>query len=223
MTVNCSSPARISGALNVAISSPTGRLRSGPPVPAPLFRLGSGSLGGEPLPDARTPPAQIGEFATLLADLLRQAGADGQQPASWNRGLLLCIAERYREPTACSLAEEGYKVFVAEDTKQAVERMRENQVDVLVLDPEFDLAEQGLAFVLREVNVRRPPERRRLFLVLLSPSVRTMDAHAAFLQNVNLVVNYNDVGEIARLLEIVIREFNGLYKDFNNALHLPAL
>jgi hypothetical protein len=50
--------------------------------------------------------------------------------------------------------------------------------------------------VIREINVLRPPQRRRIFFVLISPSMRTMDAHAAFLSNVNLVVNVADVDEL---------------------------
>jgi hypothetical protein len=41
--------------------------------------------------------------------------------------------------------------------------MRENQLDVVLLDQRFDPVEQGTVFVTREVNVLRPAQRRRLF------------------------------------------------------------
>ena len=66
--------------------------------------------------------------------------------------------------------------------------MRENRLDVVVLDQDFDPIEQGAAFVTREVSVLRPAQRRRLFFMLLSPVLRTMESHAAFLHNVNAVV-----------------------------------
>ena len=47
--------------------------------------------------------------------------------------------------------------------------MRENRLDVVLLDQDFDAAEQGAAFVTREVTILRPAQRRRLFFVLLSP------------------------------------------------------
>jgi len=78
-----------------------------------------------------------------------------------------------------ALAQEGYQVFVAVDTKQAVERMREDHLDVVLLDPQFDQAEQGGAFVVREVNVLRPAQRRRLFFVMLSPSLRNRTVFTA--------------------------------------------
>jgi len=114
-------------------------------------------------------------------------------------------------------------VFVATDTKQAVERMRENQLDVVLLEPQFDAPDQGAAFVVREVNVLRPAQRRRLFFVLLSPSLRTLDAHAAFLNNVNAVLNVKDINEVLRVLDQGLREYNELYKDFNTALSLTAI
>ena len=112
---------------------------------------------------------------------------------------------------------------MAEDTRQAVETMRANKMDVVLLEPQFDPAEQGSAFVVREINVLRPPQRRRLFFVLLSPSLRTMDAHAAFLNNVNAVVNINDIEELQRIMDVALREYNELYREFYTAFSLTAL
>ena len=121
------------------------------------------------------------------------------------------------------MSENGYEVYVAEDTRQAVESMRSKQIDVVLLDPQFDPAEQGSAFVVREVNVLRPNQRRRLFFVLLSPSMRTMDAHAAFLSNVNAIVNVNDLDELPRVMDIALRDYNELYREFYSASGLTAL
>jgi DNA-binding response OmpR family regulator len=147
----------------------------------------------------------------------------GARPSWDQRKALVCTAETYRDTVARRLTQNGYQVFVAEDTRQAVETMRANKMDVVLLEPQFDPAEQGSAFVIREINVLRPPQRRRIFFVLLSPSLRTMDAHAAFLSNVNLVVNLADVDELQRIMEVALREYNELYRDFNAAFNLTAL
>lgn len=167
------------------------------------------------------------QIAELLAGLLKQPtpAARGQRArASWNpRKLLVCVPEENRESIARSLAETGYQVFVAQDTRQAVDRMRENQLDVVLLDPRFDPVEQGSVFVSREVNILRPAQRRRLFFVLLSPSLRTMDGHTAFLNNVNAIINVNEIDELPTLIEHRLRDFNELYKEFNSALGAAAL
>ena len=164
----------------------------------------------------------------MLMDLLSKGtnqtpDKPGARPSWDQRKALVCTGETYRDTVARRLAESGYRVYVAEDTRQAVETMRANKMDVVLLDPQFDTSEQGSAFVVREINVLRPPQRRRIFFVLISPSMRTMDAHAAFLSNVNLVVNVADVDELHRIMEVALREYNELYRDFNAAFNLTAL
>ena len=160
---------------------------------------------------------------TLFGKGATKEGEEGARP-SWNRRkALVCTSEQLRESIARSLSENYYQVFVAEDTRQAVETMRANQMDIVLMEPQFDAAEQGSAFVVREINVLRPPQRRRLFFVLISPSLRTMDAHAAFLSNVNAIVNVNDLGDLPRILDIALKEYNELYRELNTALHLTAL
>jgi len=205
------------------------------------------AVGGSPATDhprfeqptarAYEPPAKSNETLEadspnealqMLADLLAKGGGreperPGSRPAWDKRKALVCTSETHREPVARKLSEQGYEVYVADDTRQAVETMRSNKMDVVMLDPQFDPAEQGSAFVVREVNVLRPPQRRRLFFVLLSPSLRTMDAHAAFLNNVNAIVNLNDLDELDRVIDIALREYNELYRAFYTAFGLTAL
>jgi predicted Zn finger-like uncharacterized protein len=216
------SPASEQSALAVGDSPSTERRRFDYTRSAPAFELESEN--GQP---AQAQPAPD-DAVKLLLQLLRQsspnAKADDLPFNGWNRRkVLVCAAEMYREQIAKSLAENNYQVFVAEETRQAIETMRSNQLQVVILEGQFDQAEQGAAFVVREINVMRAAQRRRLFFVLLSTSHRTMDAHAAFLNNVNAVVNVVDLEELPRILEIALREYNELYKDYNAALSLPAL
>lgn len=164
----------------------------------------------------------------MLAELLakgtsRENEQPGARPAWDKRKALICSTEPLRDSLAQKLTDSGYQVFVAEDTRQAIETMRSKHMDVVLLDPQFDPTEQGSAFVVREVNVLRPSQRRRLFFVLLSPSLRTMDAHAAFLNNVNAIVNVNDLEDLDRVMDISLRDYNELYREFYTASGLTAL
>ena len=110
----------------------------------------------------------------MLMDLLSKGvnktpDNPGARPSWDQRKALVCTAESYRETVARRLTESGYRVFVAEDTRQAVETMRANKMDVVLLESQFDPTEQGSAFVVREINVLRPPQRRLIFFVLISP------------------------------------------------------
>jgi predicted Zn finger-like uncharacterized protein len=216
------SPGVEQSAIAVGDSQATENPRFDQPKPAPLFEP------EQPSKDTNVGTTSAEKLIELLSGLLSQAGTTssggpGVRP-SWNpRKALVCIPEDNRENVARALSENGYQVFVARDTTQAVDRMRENQLDVVLLDQRFDPVEQGAIFVTREMNILRPAQRRRLFFVLLSTSLRTMDAHAAFLNNVNAIINVNEIGELPSLLENRVRAFNELYKDFNNVLKVPAL
>lgn len=164
----------------------------------------------------------------MLFDLLSKGSNQtpenpAARPAWDKRKALVCTSETYRDVAARKLSEVGCQVFVAEDTRQAVETMRANKMDVVLLEPQFDPAEQGSVFVIREINILRPPQRRRLFFVLLTPTLRTMDAHAAFLNNVNAAVNVTDIEELPRIMEVALREYNELYREFYSAFGLTAL
>jgi predicted Zn finger-like uncharacterized protein len=195
------------------------------PIAAARFKPAESDKPAESRDDDRM---QSSEVAKLLAAALRQAepraklsGVDGRP--TWERRKALVCTNEHREVIAHGLVAQNFEVFIAENTAEALGRMREDQIDVLILDSDFDPLEQGFAFVSREVKLMRPAQRRRLFLTFLTPTVRSMDLHAAFLNNVNLVVNPADVERLPEVLEVSMRHFNDLYRDFNRALEMPAL
>jgi predicted Zn finger-like uncharacterized protein len=165
----------------------------------------------------------------LAAVLRREAGAEapagsGSGRRSWeSRRALVCTASGQGAEAARALADDGYAVTPVLDAVQAVERMREERVDVIVLDREFDARGQGAVQVTRELVSMRTAERRRVVFVMLSDAARTADAHAAFLVGANLVVHTRDAAELPRYLERNIHDLNDLYRDFNKALGLAQL
>ena len=50
-----------------------------------------------------------------------------------------------------------------------------------------------------------------------------MDAHGAFLNNVNAIVNLKDCDDLVGILKQALRTYNELYEDFNAALKLAAI
>jgi DNA-binding response OmpR family regulator len=167
------------------------------------------------------PSGDLASIAKLLAAL--QQSPLVERPKWHRRKALVCSSPAYRETIAESLANNDYDVFVAATMAEGLGRMREEQMDVIVLDANFDPVEQGVAFITREVRLLRPSERRRLFLVYLTSGVRTMDLHAAFLQNVNLVMNPSDLDQLPDVLELSMRHYNELYKPFNRALDVAPI
>jgi predicted Zn finger-like uncharacterized protein len=176
-----------------------------------------------------TPEAQDDVLRLLASLLRREASADGGGAApssrAWARGrrALVCAGSAFGGDAVSALRRAGYEVAIPADSSEAAERMREDHFDVLVLDPEFDVRGQGALRVGRELASMRTPERRRLVFVVLSNTVRTGDAHAAFLAGANLIVSMKEVAELPRALEKNMRDLNELYRDFNKALGLAEL
>jgi len=194
-----------------------------PPIAAPFQAVSSDA---EVADASATSPNDI---VKLLAEVLRNADSGSPKTAAlkrpaWNRRkALVCVdAERSAE-IANGLVVRDYEVFVAANTAEALGRMREDRIDVVVLDGDFDPVDQGFAFVTREVKLMQPSERRRLFLVYVTPNVRTMDLHAAFLHNANLVVNPHDLARMPEVLELSLRYYNELYRDLNRVLELSPI
>jgi predicted Zn finger-like uncharacterized protein len=194
------------------------------PVTAPRFQPRENDR--IPSSAAETQPG-LNDIAKLLAEALSHSTSptgNVRKRAAWDRRkVLVCASPAYREAIAESLATQDYDVFVAENMVQGLGRMREERMDVIILDASFDPLEQGVAFITREVRLLRPSERRRLFFIYVTSGVRTMDLHAAFLHNVNLVVNPSDVEQLPEALEVSIRHYNELYRPFNRALDIAPI
>lgn len=198
------------------------------PATAPLFRPIREASEAAAVNQGGALPG-LNDLAKLLADAMRQSdgvstvGRGRTRPAWDRRKVLVCASPAYREVIARPLADQGYDVFVAENMPQGLGRMREERMDIVILDANFDPIEQGVAFITREVRLMRPSERRRLFFVYLTSGVRTMDLHAAFLHNVNLVINPSDVDQLVEALEVSLRHYNELYRDYIRALDVAPI
>lgn len=138
------------------------------------------------------------------------------------RRVLLCLGEKLDE-TAKVLATAGYKVYVAQTPAQANERLREGKTEMLIFSPDFAPELGGAAVIQQKANAMYSSERRRLFLASLEENGGTMNAHDAFLRNLNLVVNTNDIAQLPLILSRSITDYNDLYNFFNRAAGLAPI
>lgn len=239
-TVRCPKCQSIINAQPPGSGADGGALAAGSDLPASTRAQRESNLAPAPASPVENPveatgkaqPSTVGnesDLARLLASLLQNGLAESAPSKSgsereWTqRRALVCTARPYREILARMLSQNRYEIFLADDRMQAIERMREEQMDVIILDPDFDAMEQGAAFIKREINFLRPAQRRRVYIVQLMPNVRTADPHAAFLHDVNLVVNPSEMDDLPRVMERSLRTLNELYRDFNKALNVTAL
>lgn len=138
------------------------------------------------------------------------------------RRVLLCLGQ-HRDTVAQNLVDAGFKVYLAQTPAQANERLREGKTEILLFSPDFAAEFGGAAILQQKVNTMASVERRRLFLVSIEDGGVTMSAHDAFLRNLNLIINTNDVNQVPLILNRSLRDFNEIYKYYNEALGAAAV
>ncbi len=148
-------------------------------------------------------------------------GADDEESIKPRR-TLLCLGSKKDEVTK-HLVEAGFKVYTASTPAQANERLREGKTEILLLSPDFAAEFGGAAILQQKINAMYASERRRLFLVSVEDGGTTMNAHEAFLRNLNLIVNSEDISQLPLILDRSLTDFNDLYLYYNRAVGVEAI
>ena len=138
------------------------------------------------------------------------------------RRVLLCLGPK-RDAVAKTLVDAGFKVYLAQTPAQANERLREGKTEILIFSPDFAAEFGGAAILQQKVNTMPANERRRLFLVSVEDGGLTLSAHDAFLRNLNLIVNSNDISQLPLIMNRALRDFNELYRYYNEAMGMAAV
>lgn len=138
------------------------------------------------------------------------------------RRALLCLGEKC-DVVSKVLVEAGYKVYLAQNPAQANERMREGKTEIVIFSPDFAAEFGGAAILQQKMNAMYSSERRRVFLVSIEDNGTTLSAHEAFVRNLNLIVNSNDVEKLPLIMNRALRDFNELYHYFNRANNAAAI
>lgn len=138
------------------------------------------------------------------------------------RRALLCLGQK-RDAVAKVLVEAGYKVYLAQNPAQANERMREGKTEIVIFSPDFAAEFGGAAILQQKMNAMYSSERRRVFVVSIEDTGNTLSAHEAFIRNLNLIVNSNDVEKLPLVMNRALRDFNEIYHYFNLANNATAI
>jgi len=138
------------------------------------------------------------------------------------RRVLLCLGA-VGDLVSKTLADVGYKVYIAANPAQANERLKEGKTEILIFSPDFAEEFGGAAILQQKVNSMPAAERRRLYLTSIEDGGSTLNAHEAFLRNLNLIVNTNDIDQLPLILNRALHDFNDLYFYYNRAAGAEAI
>jgi len=168
--------------------------------------------------------ADINNALKMLLSALQHGGAPLEETDRdlQPRRVLLCLGKD-RDKVSSVLVAAGFKVYAAETPAQANERLRDGKTEVLLFSPDFAEEFGGAAIIQQKVNAMFSTERRRLYLVSIEESGQTLNAHEAFLRNINLIIGSGDVDQLPMILSKALSDFNDLYRYYNRAVGAPAI
>ncbi len=192
-----------------------------PPKEEPRLPGITGPLDAVPAVEADQPDS-LRALADLLLAGLKQSQPQAPDAKKWQRRrVLLCLDDSYmRETLRGALEPSRYEMFSADYAPEAIEILHESRAEVIVLSPTFDADHQGGTAMMQYVNSLTPQIRRRTYVVLVSPQLRTLDTYLAFANGVNLTVHPEDVSSFQSVFERSVRDFNELYRPLNQASSL---
>ncbi|HXU36828.1 MAG TPA: hypothetical protein VN937_10745 [Blastocatellia bacterium] len=194
-----------------------------PPKEEPKLPGLTGTLDPISVAEAEHPDS-LRALADLLLAGLKQSQPQAPDTTKWTRRrVLLCQDDpAIRETLRNSLETSRYEIFSADLAPEAIEILHESRGEVIVLSPGFDADHQGGAAMMQYINTLTPQVRRRTYVVLVSPQLRTLDTYLAFANGVNLTVHPEDVAAFQSIFERSVRDFNELYRPLNQASSLTA-
>jgi PleD family two-component response regulator len=168
---------------------------------------------------ARAEKDPISQLAELLLAGLKQSQPQSNDVSKWQRRrVLLCLDDTAnRERLRSALDPAYYEIFSADLAPEAIEILHDSRTEVIVLSPGFDLDHQGAGAMMQYINTLTPQVRRRTYVVLVSPQLRTLDTYLAFANGVNLTVHPEDINTFQSVFERSLRDFNELYRPLNQA------
>jgi CheY-like chemotaxis protein len=192
-----------------------------PPKEEPRLPGLTGALNALDVLNGSGPPQAdpLRALAEMLLAGLKQPHAQPADQKKWHRRrVLLCVDDAaLREQLRAALDPVQYEVFSSDFAPEAIEILHESRAESIVLSPNFDAEHQGGAAMMQYVNSLTPQVRRRTFVVLLSPQLRTLDTYLAFANGVNMTIHPEDIGSFQSIFERSVRDFNELYRPLNQA------
>ena len=131
---------------------------------------------------------------------------------------IICF-EQPKVQTAVRAALErlGYTVHVPDKSDDAVQRLRQNRYDVLLLHEDYG-GSPANNLVLLTIQPMTMAHRRHMCVGLVGKQFRTFDYMMAFAKSVNFVVAERELNKIKAITRQAVAENDQFYRVFREAL-----
>ena len=117
-----------------------------------------------------------------------------------------------------ALEQVGFTMVAAKNATEAIERMRRDTYEIVILDEQYQGATPLDNPVLTTIRAMSMSARRYMFVVLLGREFKTFDNMMAFTRSVNVVVNVNDLPHLPAILRKGVADNNEFYRVMRGVL-----
>jgi CheY-like chemotaxis protein len=117
-----------------------------------------------------------------------------------------------------SLEQIGFTMLPVRSAEEAIERLRRDVYELVILDEQFQGAGPLDHPVLGSLRAMAMAQRRWTFVVLVGREFKTFDNAMAFARSVNVVVNVDDLPHLPAILKKGITDHVEFYRTFRQVL-----
>ena len=119
-----------------------------------------------------------------------------------------------RQKISSTLKSLDFNVIESATFKEVLKYLNFHTFNVIVVNENFDSGTGGINNVLNYMEQLPMSTRRQIFVVLISATFATMDYMHSFNKSVNLIINQDDITELALILKKEIEENEYFYHVF---------
>jgi CheY-like chemotaxis protein len=105
-----------------------------------------------------------------------------------------------------------YQVTIADNSRDALKRMRYHTYDLVVVNEDFDCDDPSTNGIILYLERLGMSIRRNMFVALVSARHRTMDNMMAFHRSVNLIINVKNIEDIGKIISRGITDHGLFYR-----------
>jgi predicted Zn finger-like uncharacterized protein len=131
---------------------------------------------------------------------------------------IACFDQAQQQATAkAGLEALGYTVHVPSKMEDAVQRIRQNKYEVVILHEEYGGSVEN-NLLLQTIQPMSMPLRRHMCVGLVGKKFRTFDNMMAFAKSVNFVVAEREINKIKAITRQAVTDNDQFYRVFREAL-----
>jgi len=161
-------------------------------------------------------PLEQGQEKSSLDDYSYDDYSDDQSLEFFDEGVKIALVilkgDDNREKAGRALEGLGFKCVFAENTRDALGKLRFHSFNLVLMADNFDSQDILYSPIMNYLNRLPMSSRRKIFVALIGDRFKTMDEMMAFALSANAVINAKDIDRLSPILKKGISDNEKFYK-----------